>query len=324
MARKEFVDLQINGYMGVDFSDPALTKDSFLKCADSIFESGTCLFLPTVITSSEELYKRNIGIIYEAVMSHGLQSRIPGLHLEGPFISPEPGAVGAHNPAWVAAPKKDYLDRLISFAPEFIKILTVAPEREGALDLISYASSKGIKVSMGHNLAAMKDITDGAKAGACLITHMGNGIMNMGGLIIVTMLAGGLLEIVRVNGGIDYLIRITTARIKSKRGAEVAITSLTALANVCTANNTIAILTVGDISRDIAKQFNISPRRSASLMDTSSCFVQGIIPYGAQLLMASGLATISPVAIIPYLYYPMCVGAVIALSILIKRTKKTA
>ena len=157
-----------------------------------------------------------------------------------------------------------------------------------------------------------------------LFTHMGNGIMNMGGLIIVTMLAGGLLEIVRVNGGIDYLIRITTARIKSKRGAEVAITSLTALANVCTANNTIAILTVGDISRDIAKQFNISPRRSASLMDTSSCFVQGIIPYGAQLLMASGLATISPVAIIPYLYYPMCVGAIIALSILIKRKKKTA
>ena len=84
--------------------------------------------------------------------------------------------------------------------------------------------------------------------------------MGMGELIIVTMLAGGLLEIVRVNGGIDYLIQITTAKLKSKKGAEMAITSLTALANVCTANNTIAILTVGDISRDIAKQFNISPR----------------------------------------------------------------
>ncbi len=179
MARKEFVDLQINGYMGIDFSDPALTKDSFLKCADSIFESGTCLFLPTVITSSEELYKRNIGIIYEAVTSHGLLEKIPGLHLEGPFISPEPGAVGAHNPAWVAAPEKDYLDRLISFAPEFIKILTVAPEREGASELISYATSKNIVVSMGHNLAGTKDIAEGAKAGARLITHMGNGIPNM-------------------------------------------------------------------------------------------------------------------------------------------------
>lgn len=179
MVKKEFVDLQINGYMGVDFSDPSLTKDDFLKSADSIFESGTCLFLPTVITSSEELYKRNIGIIYEAVHSHGLQEKIPGLHLEGPFISPEPGAVGAHNPSYVAAPKKEYLDRLISFAPEFIKILTVAPEREGALELISYAAGKGIKVSMGHNLASMKDIADGAKAGASLITHMGNGIPNM-------------------------------------------------------------------------------------------------------------------------------------------------
>ena len=155
-----------------------------------------------------------------------------------------------------------------------------------------------------------------------LFTHMGNGIMGMGGLIIVTMLAGGLLEIVRINGGIDYLIRITTARIKSRKGAEIAITSLTALANICTANNTIAILTVGDISRDIAKQFGISPRRSASLMDTSSCFVQGIIPYGAQLLMASGLALVSPVAIIPYLYYPMCVGTAIMLSIIIGNHKR--
>ena len=155
-----------------------------------------------------------------------------------------------------------------------------------------------------------------------LFTHMGKGMMGMGELIIVTMLAGGLLEIVRVNGGIDYLIQITTAKLKSKKGAEMAITSLTALANVCTANNTIAILTVGDISRDIAKQFNISPRRSASLMDTASCFVQGIIPYGAQLLMASGLALVSPVAIIPYLYYPMCVGAAIVISIIIGRPKR--
>lgn len=155
-----------------------------------------------------------------------------------------------------------------------------------------------------------------------LFTHMGKGMMGMGELIIVTMLAGGLLEIVRVNGGIDYLIQITTAKLKSKKGAEMAITSLTALANVCTANNTIAILTVGDISRDIAKQFNISPRRSASLMDTASCFVQGIIPYGAQLLMASGLALVSPVAIITYLYYPMCVGAAIVLSIIIGRPKR--
>ena len=150
-------------------------------------------------------------------------------------------------------------------------------------------------------------------------THIGNGVMGMGELIIVTMLAGGVLEMVRLNGGIDYLIQVVTARINSKRGAEFAITGLTALANVCTANNTIAILSVGDISRDIAKQYKVSPRRSASLMDTASCFVQGIIPYGAQLLMASGLALVSPVAIIPYLHYPMCVGLAVIVSIVIKK-----
>ena len=152
-----------------------------------------------------------------------------------------------------------------------------------------------------------------------IFTEMGSGIMGMTELIIITMLAGGLLEIVRINGGIDYLIRIVTLRMRSKRGAELAITALTALANICTANNTIAILTVGDISRDVSKKFNIAPQRAASLMDTTSCFIQGIIPYGAQLLIASGLAKISPLEIIPHLYYPMIIGVIVVLSILVKR-----
>ena len=155
--------------------------------------------------------------------------------------------------------------------------------------------------------------------GISIFTEMGSGIMGMTELILVTMLAGGLLEIVRINGGIDYLIRIVTLRMRSKRAAETAITALTALANICTANNTIAILTVADISRDISKKFGIQPRRTASLMDTTSCFVQGIIPYGAQLLIASGLAKISPLEIIPSLYYPMCIGVMIVASILVKR-----
>ena len=141
-------------------------------------------------------------------------------------------------------------------------------------------------------------------------------------LIVVTMLAGGLLEIVRINGGIDYLIRLVTQRMRTRRAAEFSIAALTALANICTANNTIAILTVGDISRDISKRFGISPKRAASLMDTTSCFVQGVIPYGAQLLMASGLAQISPIAIIPNLYYPMLIGATIIVSIVVKSKKR--
>lgn len=176
-------------------------------------------------------------------------------------------------------------------------------------------------LTLGIVSAAVLGIAYGNFNGIELFTNIGDGVMGMGELIIVTMLAGGLLELVRLNGGLAYLIQVTTAKVNSKRGAEFAITALTALANVCTANNTIAILSVGDISRDIAKQFKISPRRSASLIDTSSCFVQGIIPYGAQLLMASSLAGafISPMDIIPHLYYPMCVGLAVIVSIFIKK-----
>ena len=172
---------------------------------------------------------------------------------------------------------------------------------------------------IGIVIAGGMGLFSGAVDGISIFTEMGNGIMGMTELILVTMLAGGLLEVVRINGGIDYLIRIVTMRMRSRRAAEFAITALTALANICTANNTIAILTVGDISRDISKKFVIQPRRAASLMDTTSCFVQGIIPYGAQLLMASGLAKVSPLEIIPSLYYPMCIGVMIVVSILIKR-----
>ncbi len=172
---------------------------------------------------------------------------------------------------------------------------------------------------IGILISGVMGIAFGTVDGISIFTEMGNGIMGMTELILVTMLAGGLLEIVRINGGIDYLIRIVTLRMRSKRAAEFAITALTALANVCTANNTIAILTVADISRDISKKFSIQPRRTASLMDTTSCFVQGIIPYGAQLLIASGLAKISPLEIIPSLYYPMCIGVMVVVSILVKR-----
>ncbi|MBQ5670665.1 MAG: Na+/H+ antiporter NhaC family protein [Tidjanibacter sp.] len=148
---------------------------------------------------------------------------------------------------------------------------------------------------------------------------MGEGMCSMGELIIVTMLAGGLLELVKAGGGLDYLIRGVTRNIRNRRGGEGAIALLTMLSNVCTANNTIAILTIGDIARDISQKFGISPRRSASIIDTTSCFVQGILPYGAQLLMASGLAGISPIAIAQHLYYPVLIGLMVAISIIFNR-----
>lgn len=151
---------------------------------------------------------------------------------------------------------------------------------------------------------------------------MGNGIIGMGELIIVTLLAGGMLEMIRYNGGIEWIIRKLTARINSPRGAETSIAGLVCFANLCTANNTIALIMSGPIAKDIATRFHIDPRRSASLLDIFSCFVQGIIPYGAQILMAAGLGATSPIAIMQYLYYPYLLGLAAALAILFQYPRK--
>ena len=151
---------------------------------------------------------------------------------------------------------------------------------------------------------------------------VGDGIGGMGELIIVTMLSGGMLELIRHNGGLDFIIRGLTKGIKGKRGAEFSIAGLVGLSNLCTANNTIAILTTGDIARDITGRFGVDPRKSASLLDTFSCIVQGIIPYGAQLLMASGFAGIAATQIIPCLFYPFVLCAVACLSIIFRFPKR--
>ena len=151
---------------------------------------------------------------------------------------------------------------------------------------------------------------------------MNEGMMGMSELIIVTILAGGMLEIIRHNGGIDIIIKALTRNINSKRGAEFSIAALTCLVNICTANNTVAIITTGPIARDISTRFHIDPRKSASILDTASCFSQGILPYGAQVLIASGLASINPISIIPHLYYPILIGLAIVLSIIFRYPKK--
>ena len=153
------------------------------------------------------------------------------------------------------------------------------------------------------------------------MSAVGAGISGMGELIIVSLLAGGVLELIRYNGGIDYVIGALTRRIRGRRGAELSIAGLVSLVNLCTANNTIAIITTGPIAADIATRFGISPRRSASLLDTFSCLVQGIIPYGAQMLMASGLAGVSAIAITEYLYYPFALGLIAFASILLGRRR---
>lgn len=151
---------------------------------------------------------------------------------------------------------------------------------------------------------------------------MGKGIMGMSELIIVTLLAGGMLAIIRHNGGIDYLIQALTMRIKGQRGAKLTMALLVILADLCTANNTIALVTVGPMAREIADRYGIDKRLSASILDTFSCFAQGLIPYGAQLLMAAGLASITPFEIIGYLYYPMMLGIVVFVGILFNYPRK--
>ena len=151
---------------------------------------------------------------------------------------------------------------------------------------------------------------------------MGNGIIGMGELIIIAMMAGGMLEIIRENGGIDFIINKITAHVNNKRGAELSIAALVSMVNICTANNTVAILTVGNISKKIGDRFGVDNRKAASILDTFSCMVQGLIPYGVQMLLAAGLANLSPMDILPYLYYPLAIGVAALLAILLRYPKR--
>lgn len=151
---------------------------------------------------------------------------------------------------------------------------------------------------------------------------MGKGIAGMGELVIIAMLAGGMLEIIRENGGIDYLISKLTSHVNTKRGAELSIAALVSMVNVCTANNTVAILTVGGISKKICDKYGIDNRKAASILDTFSCSVQGLLPYGVQMLLAAGLANINPMQIIPYLYYPVAIGIAAFVAIIFRLPRR--
>lgn len=155
-----------------------------------------------------------------------------------------------------------------------------------------------------------------------LFSSMNEGMMGMAELIIVTILAGGMLELIRYNGGIDYIIKKITSNITSQKAGEFAIAALVCLVNICTANNTVAIITTGPIANDIAEKFNIDKRKSASILDTMSCFTQGLLPYGAQVLIAAGLAKLNPIEIIPWLFYPMAIGIAVMLSIAFRYPRK--
>lgn len=177
-------------------------------------------------------------------------------------------------------------------------------------------------LTLGLVLTGAIGLIDGSYDIYSWFKAMGDGILGMGELIIITMMAGGLLEIIRENDGIDFIIKRMTAHVSSKRGAELSIAALVTLTNICTANNTVAIITVGGIAKQIGDRFGVDNRKCASLLDTFSCFTQGIIPYGAQLLMAAGLAKLNPIDIVPFLYYPLALGLSALLAILLRLPKR--
>ena len=179
-----------------------------------------------------------------------------------------------------------------------------------------------LSLGLGVLLTGAVGMADGMFGFDGWIASIAQGIAGMGELILISMMAGGLLAVIRKAGGVTYLVRGLTRRVHSRRGAELCIAGLVSFTNLCTANNTVAILSVGSIVKDIASRYAVDRRRAASLLDIFSCVVQGIIPYGAQLLMASGLALISPMQIIPWLFYPMLLAVVAILSMILKRKQK--
>jgi N-acetylglucosamine-6-phosphate deacetylase len=173
-----FIDLQVNGFMGIDFSNGSLNEKEFIRACTMLFERGTAGFLATVITSSPEVYKQNLPIIGKAMQLPELKGKLLGIHAEGPFLSSKPGAVGAHNPDWVKPPDIDFFKQMQDWADGNIKVLTIAAENPGSEKLTEYASNHGITVSLGHQLALSPDLKKCSDAGAALLTHLGNGLPN--------------------------------------------------------------------------------------------------------------------------------------------------
>lgn len=179
MNNPGWVDLQVNGCLGVDFSDPDLNADGILNAIQWVLSHGTEIFLPTLITSPFEILERNMHLIRETVRRHNLSAHVPGVHLEGPFISRQPGAVGAHNPEYAIRPTLENTNRLLQSADGFIRMMTVAAEEAIATGVIPLLRANGVLVSVGHHMAGTEEIRKAADEGALTLTHLGNGVPNL-------------------------------------------------------------------------------------------------------------------------------------------------
>ncbi|MFQ5929038.1 MAG: N-acetylglucosamine-6-phosphate deacetylase [Acidobacteriota bacterium] len=178
-APKGFVDLQVNGYQGVDFSAPGLDLEQVRLVVDSLKKEGTIAFCPTIITSAMEIYEQNLPVLARAMDEPALAPHLLGIHVEGPFISPEDGARGAHPRPHTAVPDIALYDRLRHLAENRISLMTLAPELPGAKSLIQHIIRTGAAVSLGHHLANRQAIEEACECGAVAATHLGNGVPNL-------------------------------------------------------------------------------------------------------------------------------------------------
>ena len=224
---------------------------------------------------------------------------------------------------WIAVPAAAITLGLYLFLDFSVSPVTIS---EGAPSwliipyiLVIVSAIARINVTIVLSLGIVSAIVCGVINGTPILNlmgFMGEGIDSMGDLIIITLLSAGMLGIVKALGGINWILEILTRRLSGRRGAQAVIGLLVGIVNMCTANNTVAIITVGSISKDISRRFGISPQKSASLLDTCSCIVQCLIPYGAQTLLATSLAGVSPAAPFVYLYYPFVLTFLVILSVI--------
>ncbi len=278
-------------FAGVPFITAIIVGGAFFGDNLSFISDTTIAATRTQGCSMADKFKTNIRIVGPAAVIVGILYIILGSSVS---VTPEAGPIG-----WIL---------LIPY------ILVIALAISGM--------NVSVVLTIGLFTNALIGFCQGSLSWTSFLESIGSGISGMGDLIIVTMLAGGMLEIIRMNGGLDFIVGGMTRRIQGKRGAELSIAGLVSLANLCTANNTIAIITTGQIAKDITEKFGLDPRKTASILDTFSCLIQGFIPYGAQLLMAAGLAGISSISIIGYLYYPLVMGLLAFGAIILRLPRK--
>ncbi len=173
----------------------------------------------------------------------------------------------------------------------------------------------------GTVLSLVVGVATGAFALGEMFTHVGAGIMGMYDITVISIIVACIVALVKEYGGIDFILTFIRKRINGERGGELGIAALALLVDMCTANNTVAIVMSGPIAKEISDDFGVTPRRSASLLDMFSSMGQGLIPYGAQLLAAASLTGLTPFEIIPYCFYPLLMGLSGLVFIFIKKRK---